>query len=133
MHEDSVAVVQAWQTAANIQDKGQLLALSDPGIEIVGPRGSGYGHQLLAAWLERAGLVLETRRTFARSEAVVMAQHGVWRSLDTGEPREEADLASSFRVAGGRVTRFSRHDALADALQQADLTEADEGADQAER
>lgn len=137
MYEDSVAVVRAWQDAANVRDnvrdKEQLLALFDPEIEIVGPRGSGYGHPLLAAWLARAGLDLEARRTFARGDAVVLAQHGVWHSLDTGEPRGEADLAASFWGAGGRVTRFSRHDALADALRQAGLTEAGEGADRAGR
>ena len=37
----SVETVQAWQNAANTQDKGRLLELSDPNIEIVGPRGSG--------------------------------------------------------------------------------------------
>lgn len=118
--------VQAWQDAANRGDVGRLLALSDPEIEIVGPRGSGYGRELLEAWLKRAGLTTQTKRTFVRDDTVVLAQHGVWHSVATGELQGEADLASSFRVTGGRVTRISRHEKLQEALEEARLTEADE-------
>jgi len=121
-----VKAVQAWQNAANIQDKEQLLELSAPDIEIVGPRGSGYGHELLAAWLARAGLILETKRIFVRGDRVVLAQHGVWRSPKTGEVTGEADLASSFKVSKGVVTQFSRHEKLEEALAQAQLSETDE-------
>lgn len=122
----SVKTVQAWQNAANNQVTERLLRLSDPNIEIVGPRGSGYGHELLRAWLARAGLTLETKRVFARGDTVVLAQHGVWRSPETGVVTGEADLASSFKVSRGVVTRFSRHEKLAEALIQGRLTEADE-------
>ena len=125
MDKLSVETVQAWQDAANTHDKKRLLELSDPDIEIVGPRGSGYGHELLAAWLARAGLALETKRVFAQGDRVVLAQHGVWRSPE-GDVTGEADLASSFRVAAGRVTQFSRHGKLEEALAQAQLTETDE-------
>ena len=122
----AVRTVQAWQDAANAQDIDQLLALSDENIEIVGPRGSGYGHQLLRDWMARAGLTLETQRTFAREASVVMEQHGVWRDVQTGVINGEAWIASSFRVANGRVTRFARFDDVASALGDADLTEDDE-------
>ena len=69
-HSNSVTLVQAWQDAANTQNVDRLIALSDPNIEIVGPRGSGYGHQLLREWLGRAGLRLEMLRVFARGDAV---------------------------------------------------------------
>ena len=120
------ATVKAWQNAANTQDKERLLELSDPGIEIVGPRGSGYGYELLEAWLARAGLTLETKRVFARGDAVVLLQHGVWRSPETGEVTGEQDLASSFKVAKGVVKRFSRHEKLEEALAQAQLSKTDE-------
>jgi len=118
-------VVQEWLRAANRQDVERLLALSDPDIEVVGPRGSGFGLRLLRDWLRRAGLTLQTRRTFARGDVVVLAQHGVWRSPDTGTVGE-AEVASRFRVSGGRVVQFARHDDLAVALQEAALTESDE-------
>src|SRR5258708_30740143 len=69
------AIVQAWQAAANQQDIDRLLALSDANIEIVGPRGSGYGHQLLRDWIARAGLQLTTLRTFTCAQTVVPDQH----------------------------------------------------------
>lgn len=123
---DAVAVVQAWQEAANRQDGDRLVELSDPHIEIVGPRGSGFGTQLLREWLGRAGLTLETQRIFVRDEVVVVAQHGVWRSVETGDVQGEADLASRFRVVDGRVVRFARHDQLEQALEAAGLDLTDE-------
>src|SRR5207302_6078460 len=100
----------------------QMIELSAPDVEIVGPRGAGRGHQLLRDWLGRAGLSLETLRVFARGDAVVVAQRGVWRSAETGEVTGEADLASSFRIEGGRVARFARYDRLGVALAAAGLS-----------
>ena len=120
------ALVQAWQDAANDQDIDRLLELSAPDIEIVGPRGSGYGHQLLRDWLGRAGLQLTTRRAFVRDNAVVLAQHGVWHSVETGAVTGERELASRFRVADQHITQFARHDSLDSALQEAGLQYADE-------
>lgn len=121
-----VPLVQSWQAAANAQDADRLQALSDPNVEIVGPRGSGFGHQLLRDWLGRAGLTLTTRRVFARGDIVVLAQHGVWRSSETGEVVGERDLASRFRVADGRIAQFARCDRLDEALAAAGLQLSDE-------
>jgi SnoaL-like protein len=122
----TLAVVEAWNDAANRQDAERLTELSDPNIEIIGPRGSGYGHQLLRDWLARAGLTLTTLRAFSSGNLVVLAQHGVWRSVESGEITEERDLASHYRVAVGRVLRFARYDTLAEAFAATGLTEADE-------
>lgn len=119
---DAVAVVLAWQDAVNRQDADRLLALSAPDIEVVGPRGSGYGHQLVRDWLARAGLRLTTERIFARGEVVVVAQQGVW----LGAAPLERHLASRFRVTGGRVAQFARYDDLASALAAAGLGDGDE-------
>jgi hypothetical protein len=121
-----VEIVFAWQDAANRQDVDRLLALSDPAIEIIGPRGSGRGHQLLRDWLGRAGATLTTRRAFARGPVVVLAQHGVWRAADGGAVSGEADLAARFRVEAGRVTEFARYDELDTALAEAGLVGNDE-------
>jgi hypothetical protein len=51
----SLALVMVWQAASNAEDSDLLLAVSDPQIEIAGPRGSGRGHQMLRDWLVRAG------------------------------------------------------------------------------
>lgn len=123
---EPLAIAQAWQEAANAQDIERLIELSDVNIEIVGPRGSGFGQQLLRDWMARAGLTLETLRAFARGEQIVLEQHGIWRSLETGEVTGDKTLASTFHVQAGRVVRFARYDQLATALAAVGLTEADE-------
>lgn len=120
------AIVLAWQEAVNQKDSERLLALSDPTIEIVGPRGSAYGHDILRDWLGRAGLSMESQRLFAGGDTVVVAQYGVWRSVETGDVLGEADIASHFRVIGQQVAYYARFDTLTDALNAAGLTEADE-------
>ncbi len=120
------ALVQAWQDAANHQNSDRLIELSAPDIEVIGPRGSGHGYQLLRDWLGRAGLHLTTLRAFARDNVVVVAQHGVWRSLETGEVYSEQDLASRFRIEDQRVVQFARYDNLDVALNEAGLHYSDE-------
>lgn len=125
-YESPFALVEDWQEAANSQNIDRLLELSAPTIEIVGPRGSGYGHQLLRDWLSRAGLYLTTQRAFVHGNIVVVAQHGVWRSIETGAVTGERDLASRFQVDGQHIVQFARHDSLADALSEAGLYDVDE-------
>lgn len=124
--ESPLNIARAWQDAANRRDADGLESLSDPEIEIVGPRGSIRGRLHLRDWLARAGLSLESRRSFARGDAVVLEQHGTWRSVKTGEIIGEADIASSFRIADGRVARIARFDQLGDALRDASLGEEDD-------
>jgi hypothetical protein len=119
-------LVQAWQDAANSQNIDRLVELSAPNIEVVGPRGSGYGYQLLRDWLARAGLHLTTLRAFMRDTVVVVAQHGVWRSVESGEVTGERDLASRFRVDDHHIVQFARYDTLDAALLEAGLHDSDE-------
>jgi hypothetical protein len=126
MESNSVATVQEWQAAVNAQDRERLLALSASTIEIVGPRGSGFGHQLLSDWLERAGLSITARRIFARADSVVVEQHGTWRAPQTGAVAGEAEMASHFRADAGQVGYFARYDSLEAALAAAGLSAADE-------
>ncbi len=116
-----LGVVEAWQQAVNASAVARLLAASSPDIEVGGPRGSGHGHALLREWLERAGLHLRPLRWFCGAGgAVVVEQDARWSG---GDP---VRLASSFRVAGGVVARFFRHDDLASALASAGLRLEDE-------
>lgn len=126
MQNTLYTVVQAWQDAVNHRDSERLLALSDENIEIVGPRGSAYGHAVLSAWLERAGMTLQSLRAFAREDQIVVAQHAQWQSAETGLEGSEADIASYFVVRGGKVTQFRRYDNLDDALREAGLEYSDE-------
>jgi len=126
MQKSPVEIVWAWQEAANNQDSESLLELSDPNIEIVGPRGSGYGHQLLRDWLGRAGLSLETLRLFAKGNVVVVEQRGIWRSLETGEITGDRIIASRFKVENQRIIQFARYDILDIAFSESGLTLSDE-------
>jgi ketosteroid isomerase-like protein len=80
---------------------------------------------VLRAWVGHAGATFQTRETFAAGDSVVVAQHGVWRDVETEEIRGEADVATRFRVADGRVAEMERYDDVHAALQAAGLTEAD--------
>jgi hypothetical protein len=124
---DAVCLAQAWQAAANAQDAQRLLELSAPDIEVIGPRGSGFGHQLLRDWLARAGLSLTMRRAFARGHVVALEQSGVWRDLTSGEVTGERTLASTFRLNDRQqVAAFGRYDSLAEAFAASGLSEDDE-------
>jgi limonene-1,2-epoxide hydrolase len=114
MFEEPVAVVAAWQEAVNNQDRDALVRLSDPAIEIVGPRGVARGHVVLLEWLDRAGIQLETVAVYARDAVVVVAQRASWR--DGGAVVGEATVASRFEVNEGRVTHYARYDDLDTAL-----------------
>jgi hypothetical protein len=121
-----MSLVGTWQDAVNAQDADRLLALSTPDIEIIGPRGSAYGHAILREWLSRAGLSLAPQRTFVRDNTVVVAQHAIWRSVETGEVIGETDVASCFRVAGQLISQYARYDTLDQALEAGGLGYGDE-------
>jgi hypothetical protein len=126
MKRETVKFVEAWQDASNRQDVKRLLELSDPNIEIVGPRGVARGHQILSEWINRAGLTLETFRTFAKDGVVIMVQHGTWRSAKTHNEESKADVATVFRVADGKVIYLARYDTLEEAVSKTNLTINDE-------
>jgi hypothetical protein len=119
--------VLAWQAAVNAQDLDGLLEHSAPDIAVVGPRGTGIGHQVLREWLARAGLTLTTTRAFVCGDTVVLAQRGVWHAPDTGEVTGDRTLATVFQLNDQRqVARFARFNHLAEALAAAGLGPADE-------
>ncbi len=123
---DTLAIVREWQEAVNRRDLERLRAVAAADIAIVGPRGVGHGFDLLADWLGRVGLALETMRSFVRGDTVVMEQQGVWSAVESGERRGAATVASAFRVVAGRVAWYARYDTLAEALGGTGLTAADE-------
>ncbi len=126
MSPTPLETARAWVDGVNARDAERVLALSDGEIEIVGPRGSGFGHALLRQWMAHTWVTLEESRAFSRGAAVVVEQRGTWRDASTGEVAGEARVASRFVVRDGRVALYARHDALDDALAAAGLTSADE-------
>jgi ketosteroid isomerase-like protein len=121
-----VTVVIAWHEALNAGDVERLVGLSSEVVEVVGPRGSGYGTPLLREWVARAGIRLEVQRVFQRGDTVVAEEQAEWRSSDRGEVTDSQLLASVFRVRDGRIAYIARYPSLAEALEQAGLSEGDE-------
>ncbi len=129
--QEAAEIVRTWEETINTAEVERLLDLSHPEIELVGPRGSAFGRDALKDWLVRAGLGLETQRSFARGETVVNEQLGVWRDLTTGDVMtgdivSQANLASHYRVEHGQVHYVARYNTLQEAFEQSGLSEADE-------
>ncbi len=117
----SLAVVEGWLAAVNDSDRPRALALGAPDIEIVGPRGSGHGHALLADWLSRAGFASEVVHWFCGADGhVVVEQDATWTAPNAAPTR--ARVAPAFRVRDGLLARFQRFDTLEAALAATGLT-----------
>lgn len=104
--------VMAWIEAVNAGNLPALMALSDEGIEIVGPQGSAQGHEILKLWLERAGLRLKPGTRYGCGSQLLLLCEGVWLDALTGESRGQADLALAFELRDGKVLKCLRYDAL---------------------
>jgi O-acetyl-ADP-ribose deacetylase len=113
-------VVTAWLDAGNVADVGRITALTAPDIEIVGPRGSARGREVLIEWLGRAGARFETLGVSSQDDQVVVEQHGVWRTPD-GAVQGEARVACRFVVHRGQVQLVQRYDSLAAAHSDAGI------------
>lgn len=131
-------VVESWHSAVTASDVEQLCALASKDVELVGPRGSGRGHETLRQWLRRGGLsaeplrwfcgprgniVVEQRGRWFAPEAVTVEDSGRWFIPDTTGERV---VASAFYVLSGRVVRYQRFSSLREALAAAALTDDDE-------
>jgi hypothetical protein len=125
MNDNDVSLIAAWHDALNAGDVDRLVSLSSADVEIVGPRGTGQGSQLLRDWVARSGIRLEMRRVFARDSTVVAEELAEWRSTDTGEIVDRQDLATIFHIENSRVSYIDRRPSVADALQQSGLSESD--------
>lgn len=126
MNDPEVGTVRAWHEALDGGDAGRLVELSDPEVEVGGPRGSGRGSALLREWVERANVHLEPERIFHDAEKVVVEQRAEWRDADTGETTGSQTVASLFVVRDGKVASVLRYDTLSDALDAAGLDGAHE-------
>lgn len=116
MTSSAVDTVRAWLDAANAGDADAAVAVTWPDVVIAGPRGATGGHAVLRDWIAYAGATFATRAVYASGDTVVVAQRGLWRDAATGEVKGEMDVATRFRVAGGRVAEVERYGDLAAAL-----------------
>ena len=126
MPSSALSIVQQWHTALNAGQLEQLMTLVHPHVEIGGPRGIAIGAEVIRQWFGRANLRLLPERWFAHGNQVVVEELATWLSAETGEVAGSQLVASVFKVDDGLITRIVRHDALAEALDDAALTAADE-------
>jgi hypothetical protein len=125
--QGSLAVAAGWLSAVNHQDTARIIDLSAEDIEIIGPRGSAHGRQVLAGWLARAGFAASTVRWFCGADGnVVVEQDARWSDPATKAEQGRARVASRFVIHGETVAAYQRHDTLDAALTAAGLTAADE-------
>jgi ketosteroid isomerase-like protein len=125
MAHGDLATVEQWLQGVNDADREGVLALTSPDMELVGPRGVGRGHELLADWLARAHFSSKPLRWFCGVEGrIVVEQDATWTV--PGGQTSHARVASFFTVRGQRVARFERFDSVDLALLAAGLGEADE-------
>jgi hypothetical protein len=103
-----LAVVETWLDAVDRADAGAATALCAPDVEVVGPRGSVRGREVIGPWLTRAGSTSRPLRwSCGADDAVVVEQDATWTDPGTGAERGRAVVASSFLVAGGAITATS--------------------------
>ena len=130
MAQGSLAVAAGWLSAVNHQDTARIVDLSAEDIEIIGPRGSARGRQVLAGWLARAGFAASNLRWFCGADGnVVVEQDARWSDPATKAEPGRARVASRFVIRGETVAAYQRHDTLDAALSAAGLTAADEVTD----
>ena len=121
-----VRLVAEWHQALNGGDVERLVALTDPDVELVGPRGTTRGAALLREWVGRANLRLVPGQLFHWGNTVVVEEAAEWREGETGAPIGTATVATVFVVRGNRIVTVARHDNLATALGAAGLDASDE-------
>ena len=123
-----LGVVGAWLDAVDRADTAAAVALCAPDLEVVGPRGTVRGRQVLRPWMARAGFTTRPLRWFCGAGgAVVVEQEATWADPATGAERGRAVVASRFLVADGVITHLQRHDeGLSAALAAAGLRHSDE-------
>ena len=118
----SLGVVEEWLSAVNHGDNQRVEELSAEDVEIVGPRGSARGRQVLADWLARAGFSADALRWFCGPDGrVVVEQEARWSDVESGALLGRAHVASQFVVSDRIVAYYQRHDSLARALAAAGL------------
>ena len=120
-----IEVVHAWLVAVNALDIPGVMAWSTGDVEVTGPRGTSRGQPALREWVERARLHLETQRSFASGDRIVLWQRATWRDPH-GLVVAETDVANRFVVSGDRISTIVRYDVLEPALEDARLTASDE-------
>ena len=126
MTAPELRAIKAWHENLNSGDADRVVALSQPNVEVGGPREASLGVGLLREWVGRANIRLEPRRVFHKVDTVVVEQRAEWRSADAGQATGSQTVASLFVVQENQIAKVLRYDDLASALSAANLDESNE-------
>ncbi|MGI2328608.1 nuclear transport factor 2 family protein [Planococcus sp. YIM B11945] len=118
--DNVIQTADVWVDRVNARDVKGVLQVSDHNIEMRGPGGGGFGHDLLAQWMERAGVTLTTITRYANDHCVLYEQEGVWENEDG-----HVIVYTFMEIKGGKVTRLERFDNIDDAFSTSGLSEKD--------
>ena len=88
---DSPTTLAAWHDAVNAGDVDAAVALCADDVAVQGPRGTGRGHDLMRAWLQRSGIRLEPQADLVETDGrFVVPEVAQWTSAApaAGAPNE---------------------------------------------
>jgi hypothetical protein len=120
-----IDVVRIWHDALNEGNADRLVTHVTNDFEVVGPRGTASGADVMREWVGRAGIQLVLTQWFARGDQVVVEEEAAWTDAGTGVVSEPVLVATAFQVADGRVARIARYDDVGTALNAVGLQPSD--------
>lgn len=118
--ERIIETADAWIDRINAKDVEGVLEVSDHNIEMIGPRGSGVGHETLRQWAESSGIHLKTQTRYQKGSKVVYEQQGTW-----ADQRGQVTVYTYMEIKNGKVCGIARYDTLDDAFGSTGLSEED--------
>ena len=130
MTRGQLAPIERWHDAVNTGDAAGAGALCTADVEVGGPRGSGYGRELVVEWVGHAGIRIRPVRWFCGtapdgSSAAVVEQDAQWPD-GSGGLTDAVRVATAFRLHDGVITSVVRHGDVGAALAGTGLTAGDE-------
>jgi len=116
-------LLQAWHDAVNDKDVDGALTLCADDVAVGGPQGTGTGHELMRAWLQRSGIELRPQHELVVTDGRAMVHEKArWTTTDDAPAQlrdgSEHDTWVVFEVSGDHVTAVRRYETEADALRE---------------
>lgn len=118
--EGIIKVAEQWTTKVNQKDIKGVLEVSDPHIELIGPRGAAEGHDILRQWIHESGIQMETQGYYAKGDEVICVQEATWE-----DQNGHVTIYTFMEIKNGKVHRLGRYETLDDAFGQCGLSEED--------
>ena len=85
MSRGQLGTIGSWHRAVNDGAADLAGAFCTSDVEVGGPRGSGYGRELLVDWVRHAGIRMRPVRWFCGPAGAVVEQDARWVDPATGE------------------------------------------------